>query len=543
MDLMYGNLDAGEAAGYAKPKRDVNRRLKVLESYSLDLNDFKPVVEILERKRIPHYHLVLPQVGVATKALVHEIKDRLVDSADMFETSPRDAAELSGLKKELAQHAGLLLENELPDMKEDLKRYLTQNLVNETMGLGDIEFLLSDNDIEEIVINSAREPVRIYHKKYGWMKTNIRVESESELLNQAHTIARHVGKDISNLNPRLDAYLHSGDRVNATLSPISIKGHTLTIRKFSRDPWTVTDFIRNKTASSSVMALLWLALEYEMNAIISGGTGSGKTSFLNTCMPFIQPSHRIISIEDTKELQLPEFLYWCPMLTREANQEGKGEVSMLDLLVNSLRMRPDRIIMGEIRKQREAEVLFEAMHTGHSVYGTLHADTCAQTISRLTNPPVNIPHSMLDAVHLNIVMFRDRRRKIRRVFEVGEFIPSNGNRDDARYVPRILYRWDARNDVIQETEQGTGIYEKITLRSGLSTTEIEEDLKTRKGILDWMSANNLRNIDDVGRLMNVYYTDPEIIRGSIERGLTPGKMLEEEACLQEGQDLPRLQDV
>lgn len=176
------------------------------------------------------------------------------------------------------------------------------------------------------------------------------------------------------------------------------------------------DFINNKTCNIEIAALLWLAIGYEMNVLISGGTGSGKTSFLNACMPFIPPNQRVISIEDTRELMLPEFLYWTPLVTRTPNAEGKGEVSMLDLLVNSLRMRPDRIILGEMRKQQEAMVLFEAMHTGHSVYATVHADTSAETISRLVNPPLNVPPNLLKSVNLNVVMFRDRRKGIRRIF-------------------------------------------------------------------------------------------------------------------------------
>ena len=144
--------------------------------------------------------------------------------------------------------------------------------------------------------------------------------------------------------------------------------------------------------------MIWLAIEYEMNILFSGGTASGKTTMLNVCMPFVQPNSRIISIEDTRELQLPDFLYWTPLVTRLPNPEGKGEINMLDLLINSLRMRPDRIILGEMRRAREAEVLFEAMHTGHSVYSTVHADTTSETISRLTNPPLNVPPNLLKAV-------------------------------------------------------------------------------------------------------------------------------------------------
>jgi flagellar protein FlaI len=236
-------------------------------------------------------------------------------------------------------------------------------------------------------------------------------------------------------------------------------------------------------------------------------------------MPFVPPNHRIISIEDTRELQLPQFLYWCPLTTREPNPEGKGEVSMLDLLVNSLRMRPDRIIMGEIRKQREAEVLFEAMHTGHSVYATLHADSCAQTINRLTNPPISIPESMLDAVHLNVVMFRDRRRGFRRIFEIGEFVPTKiGTLDELRYRPNILYRWDPRSDEIRSATEVVTVYEKIGTHTGLSGPEVKADIDTKKALLEGLVKENIRQVEDVGKIMNRYYVDTKNVISLVKDG-------------------------
>src|SRR3989344_5425311 len=304
--------------------------------------------------------------------------------------------------------ASTLIREKVPGIKQDTEDFLVGILMQEMLGLGKIEFLLNDPNLEEIVIVNSKE-IRIYHKKHGWVITNLELKSEEEITNYANIIARRIGRQISVLNPLLDAHVVTGDRANAVFYPISTKGNTITIRKFARDPWTIVDLIENKTINLDVASILWLAVEYEMNVLISGGTASGKTVFLNACMPFIPPNHRIISMEDTRELMLPEFLYWCPLVTRSPNPEGKGEVSMLDLLVNSLRMRPDRIILGEIRRQREAEVLFEAMHTGHSVYATVHADTANETIRRLINPPINISPSMLNNVNLNVVMFRDRR--------------------------------------------------------------------------------------------------------------------------------------
>jgi len=504
--------------------KDKKKHTKLLEDYEIESEGVKTKVEIIEVEHTPEYKLLIPEVDVATSALLDDIKERLIGAIEItseaFEPEVMDK-----LKEEFKKDASLLIENELPNLDENIKNHFIVGLIHELLGLGDIEFLLDDPQIEEVVINSSKEPVRVYHKKYGWLKTNLQPESEAQIQNYANTIARRVGREITTLNPLLDAHLITKDRANAIISPIATKGNTITIRKFARDPWTVTDFIQNKTSNAEIMALIWLAIQYEMNIIISGGTGSGKTSFLNVCMPFIPPNHRIISIEDTRELQLPKFLYWCPLTTRQPNPEGKGEVTMLDLLINSLRMRPDRIIMGEIRKKREAEVLFEAMHTGHSVYSTLHADTCAQTITRLTNPPIDIPESMLDSVHLNIVMFRDRRRGIRRVYEVGEFA-QDPNSEKIKFIPNILYKWNPRNDKIERTKASALLYEKIGTHTGLNPKEIEGEIKLKKDILNWMLKNKIRQIEDVGKIMNRYYMDMETVIKIVKKGKSPKKLLE-----------------
>ena len=215
-----------------------------------------------------------------------------------------------------------------------------------------------------------------------------------------------------------------------------------------------------------------------------------------------------IVAHNTRELQLPKFLYWAPLVVREPNPEGKGEVDMLDLLINSLRMRPDRIILGEIRKQEQAEVLFEAMHTGHSVYATVHADSMAETIRRLVNPPINVPPNLLSAVNLNVVMFRDRRRGIRRIFQVGEYVSVE---DGKEVRANLLYRYRPADDQIVEHAEPTILYEDLSTYTGMSIQELMEDLAHKEKILNWMVKNKIRKVNEVGELMQKYYNDPKSV--------------------------------
>lgn len=484
------------AAHHSSNPKDI----ETLEKYTVEADGAKVTIEIKREFLGTKYCLRLPEFDERTKKLLQETRAELIAITTVSTRELTDIEAFAAIKERFMQEAIRLINRRTPSSSDAEKKMLVGKLLQDMLGLGSIEFLINDPNLEEIVITSAKEPVRVYSKKYGWLQTNLSLEKEEDIINYANAIARRVGRQISVLSPLLDAHLVSGDRINAVLYPINTKGNTITIRKFARDPYTMIDLIRNKTCSIDIAALIWLAMEYEMNILISGGTASGKTSFLNACIPFIPPNQRLISIEDTRELMLPEFLYWTPLVTRLPNPEGKGEVSMLDLLVNSLRMRPDRIILGEMRKQEEAMVLFEAMHTGHSVYATVHADSGAETISRLVNPPLNVPPNLLKAVNLNIVMFRDRKKEIRRVFQVAEF---DVEKNEAK--ANIIYRWVPEEDEIVQHSESSRFFEDVTRHTGMSQAEITKDLEQKKKIFLWMMHHDLRNLGELGKVMNLYY--------------------------------------
>lgn len=485
---------------------------EVLEEYGIEVDGAKVSVKIVKEIFGVVYNLIIPKVSVVTEALLVDLRNELVSATTVSMKEILDPTAFDAIKKRFIVDAERILKKKLPNTTEETKNFLVGKLIQEMLGLGEIEFMINDPNLEEIVILSAKESIRVYHKKHKWIRSNIILEREDKIVNYSKIIARRVGREITVLSPLLDAHLVSGDRVNAVLYPISTNGNTITIRKFARDPYTIVDLISNKTCSLDVACILWLAIEYEMNILISGGTASGKTVLLNACMPFIPPNHRIVSVEDTRELMLPDFLYWTPLVTRSPNPEGKGEVSMLDLLINSLRMRPDRIVLGEMRRKEEAIVLFEAMHTGHSVYATLHADSAAETISRLTNPPLSIPANLLGAVNLNVVMFRDRKKGIRRILQIAEFEVS-----DDRASANILYRWIPEGDKMIQHNESSRFFEQIIRMTGMSSVEIQEDLAEKMSILSWMIDNKIRDLKSMGKVMSSYYSDKELLLSSIKR--------------------------
>jgi archaeal flagellar protein FlaI len=476
----------------------------VKESYTLELDKATVDIKIQKTDRGLEYNLSLLKLDLGTQALLEEIRKELITASNISAGEITDKKSVDRIKNKFISDAHRLLQEKIPTIEEQTRNFLIGTLIQDMLGLGKIEFLINDPQLEEIVIVSSKEPVRVYHKKHGWLRTNIMLKSEDEILNYSNIIARRVGRQISVLTPLLDAHVVTGDRANAVLYPISTKGNTITIRKFARNPYTMMDLIENGTSSKEISAIIWLAVEYEMNVLISGGTASGKTVFLNACMPFIPPNHRIISMEDTRELMLPDFLYWCPLVTRAPNAEDKGEVSMLQLLVNALRMRPDRIVLGEIRRQKEAEVLFEAMHTGHSVYATVHADTANETIRRLTNPPINIPPNMLNNVNLNVIMFRDRKKGVRRVYQLAEFIPGK-----EKVTANILQRWIPDSDKFVEHNASLTFFEEVSRHTGMSEKQIKETLSKRENIFEWAIKNKLTDLNSVGKIMNLYYTDED----------------------------------
>ncbi|MEK6902413.1 MAG: type II/IV secretion system ATPase subunit [archaeon] len=496
---------------------------EMIEQYSFSADNVKAdvkVVELISDHR-PFYSLYVQTFGPYTQEILEELRERVASTISIETIDLADVEQAQALKDQFALAARGELATIFKGMGEDVLNSLAGHMLHSLYGLGELELMMADNNLEEIAINSAKSPVTVYHRKYGWMKTNLVMPTEEHIQNLASQIARKNGREITNLNPVLDAHLLSGDRVNATLFPVSSNGNTITIRRFARIPWTIIDFIgKEHTMNSEMAAWLWLAMQYELSIIVAGSTASGKTSALNALAAFIPAHQRIITIEDVREINLPGYMKWnwVPLTTRNPNPEGAGEVTMLDLLLSSLRMRPDRLIVGEMRTRAEAETLFEAVHTGHSVYATLHADSAHQVLRRLTEPPISVPALEVESIDLILVQYRDRKNNVRRTYELSEV---EGGTSNEQLSAQDIFRWNPRGDAFEKLVEPVRLIQKLNLHTGMTEREIQEEVTERMTILEWMVAHDYGSISQVGRIMREFYADPSKVKSAAKQNQDP----------------------
>ena len=484
-------------------------QIKILDEYETLFEYVKIPIKIYSSSKdfMRRYEVETLKLGKGTEQIVDKIKEHILREGLAKEFL--SLKNYSSFRSYYIKRIQKLLDYYLPSLDLEIKEKLVTSAVQKSLNLGFVGILVSDNQLEEIAINGKGKFIMVYHRRFGWLKTNLKYTSDIQINNTAVRIALENRKIFSNLYPLLDTHTREGHRVNATLNPVSTKGSTITIRKFSEKPWTITDLIQNLTSSSTSLALLWVAIENEASIIVSGGTATGKTSFLNAISSFIPAEQRVISVEDTREIKLPNYSHWVSMETRVKNQEGKGEITMLDLIVNSLRMRPDRVIVGEIRKEEEAQTLFEAMRTGHSVYATFHANTAQETLLRLSSPPIRIPRVTLNALDLIVVLHRYRKSGRRVAFQIAEV-------DEAGRENVILrYNFLTNKHIFQK--KPTKLLEKLHILYGTSEREFFKLIEERAFLLNMLVKYNINTTENVGRVINQYYKSPKKVIQNFQR--------------------------
>ncbi|MFA5944779.1 MAG: type II/IV secretion system ATPase subunit [Candidatus Thermoplasmatota archaeon] len=418
-------------------------------------------------------------------------------------------------------------------LSEAGSRRVEYHLVRDFLGYGPIDVLMRDPMIEDISCDDPGIPLYLFHRKYESVKTNVRFKDEDDLDSFVIRLAQRSRKHISVADPLLDATLPDGSRLQATLSrEVTTRGSSFTVRKFRADPMTPPDLIKLNTLSSEMAAWFWFAMELGHSFILAGGTASGKTTSLNAISQFIPPEKKIVSIEDTREINLSHE-NWIAGVTRTGFggelRSGKqaGSIDMYKLLEAALRQRPEYLLVGEVRGP-EALTLFQAMATGHAVYSTMHADSVASAVYRLENPPINVPRMMLQtldivAIQAQIRIGEKMGRRIREVTEVVGFDP-----ETRELLTNMVFEWDSATDVHKYLGKSY-VLEQVMESRHMSEEDVEAEWRSRVEVLQWMMDNNVRHVTDVARDFSRYYRDPKGLLAGVRAAVPAAQLTASEA--------------
>jgi flagellar protein FlaI len=379
---------------------------------------------------------------------------------------------------------------------------------------------MKDHLIEDISADGVNIPIYVWHRLYESLPTNIIFKEEAELDSFTVRMAYLAGKNISIASPILDASLPDGSRVQLTYgSEVTRRGSTFTIRRFRVDPLTISDLIAFKTISSEMAAYLWYVVENRASVLVAGGVASGKTTMLNCLSMFIKPEMKIVSVEDTQELNLPHE-NWIPSVVRlgfgHENRKG-GTITLFDLLKAAVRQRPDYIVVGEVRGE-EAYTLFQAMATGHLGMCTIHAESVESVINRLESEPMNIPKPLVAMTSVIMVMARTEieGRPARRISTTAEVLgldPKIGN-----VATEEVFHWNPKFDQFSFSDHST-LLERQRNKLGLGEEDVKRELSRRQTVLNWMASAGIRRHTEVANVIREYYTNPDRVFQKARVGL------------------------
>jgi flagellar protein FlaI len=407
----------------------------------------------------------------------------------------------------------------IPDGSKDTIYY---HIFRDFLGFGRIDILMHDDGIEDISCDGPNTPIFIHHRKYEAIETNIYFDSEQELNSFLVRLCQISGKQISVFSPIVDGKLPDGSRLQATLARTVTTPSTFTIRKFKEIPLTPIDLIEYKSMSTEMAAYFWMAIEDGASILFCGGTASGKTTALNALMLFIPASHKIISIEDTREVNIPH-KNWVAGTTRkgfstdEQSKTGK-DIDMFDLIRAALRQRPRVIIVGEVRG-KEAYSLFQAMATGHTAYATVHASTIHTLIQRLENPPIELPRALLTS--LDIIVFQNAveigGKMVRRMTSVTEIIKLDS--DTNQLIFMAPYTWISKTDDRFESTGSSKIFNRIKQQNDWTDEQLLQELNNRVVVLEWMRKKKIKSYKKFGSIIAAYKKFPERILNLAKRDM------------------------
>ncbi len=455
-------------------------------------------------------------------------------------------------QEELPVHDGQSLE-ESPALREYLhKRFLTvldlydiavppkrqpvllYYLQREFVGLGRTDCVLRDPFLEDISCLGPEIPLYVFHRVYGSMKTNVAYGGEIELNKYIFRLAQIAGKHISIYQPILDATLQDGSRINLTLgTEVTRKGSTFSVRKFSHDPVSPIDLLKFGSVSAFELAYFWTLVENHRSLLISGGTAAGKTTFLNAICMFVRPEDKIVSIEDTPEIQI-DHQNWIQSVARTGYgmasgisgasgvsglsgnvHRSAGTVTLFDLLVAALRQRPEYVIVGEVRGT-ESFTLFQAISVGHASMSTIHAGSIAELLHRVENEPMNIPRVLFQA--LDAVAFPAqvvvRNSRVRRIMGVTEILEVDSVTNEM--LTNDVFHWEPATDSFAYLGRSF-VLEHIAERGGKDIDSLLAEMRRKEQYLQLMDRLNMTYYRDVSRTIAAYYVDPKEAVATLEK--------------------------
>jgi flagellar protein FlaI len=433
------------------------------------------------------------------------------------ELNPAEIGKEEDVRKELLEEAkrlGLKYSNAFKEVTPEGWDKINYYLERDLLGFGSLNTLMDDYRIEDISCDGVNVPIFVWHRKFESIPTNIKFLTKDGLDDYIVKLAHKSGKHVSSAFPIVDAMLFGKHRLAASFrDEVSPKGSTFAIRKFREEPFSIVDLVQMSTMSEEMAAYLWMLIENRSTIMVIGGTGSGKTTTLNAMASLIKPGMKIVTVEETPELNLPHE-NWVQFVSRESyglTGAKVGLISLMDLVKTSLRYRPDYLVVGEVRGE-EAYVLFQAMATGHGGLTTLHGENIEYAMRRLISPPMNVSETYIPLI--NVVAFIERvtlpgslkvARRVRMAWEIEDF---------QKYVN--IYNWAPQDDLFLSNVKDSIVLMRIAEKIGKSRTWIFNEMERRKNVIHWMAEKGIRNVNDVARIVYQYYSDPEALMSKIE---------------------------
>jgi flagellar protein FlaI len=497
------------------PPKPVPRGYKIVDKYPL----YEPFahVAIAQNPKTGEYKYILDELQL--DPLERSVYNRILEILLAEIESPK--TEIADPRKFFAEEAKNIVDKYrislgwLPDVSWYKILYHAER---DLVGFGQIDPMMRDPNIEDISCDGVTRPVYIWHRNFESLETNIEFGTDEELDNMVVKLVHMAGKHVSSAFPIVDASLPGKHRLAVCYRrEVTPFGTAFTIRKFREDPYSMIDLINIGTFSEEMAAYFWMCLENRASIMILGGTASGKTTALNALACLIKPGSKIITIEETAELNLPHD-NWVSLIARQSYGLGGssvGEVALFDLVKTSMRHRPDILIVGEIRGQ-EAYVLFQALATGHGGMATMHAENVDSAIKRLTQKPMEISPAYIPLMNIIMSIQRVRlvkgteRKVYRRVMNVSEIA------DFEDY--RGIFKWQPAEDEQLSTFDKSVLLSSISERLGTSKKDLLAEIDRRREVLHWMRERNIRSYKDVAAIIAEYSARPKQIYEKILAG-------------------------